>query len=55
LVNTCPRLASATPFCRLIFAHLECPDIAILYTILPPQLLKGKARYPVSNDFDLLC
>jgi hypothetical protein len=48
LVNSCPRLASAAPFCRLIFAHLECPDIAILYnTILSLQLLKGKAAIQV--------
>jgi hypothetical protein len=26
-VKTWPRFASATPFFRLIVAHLECPDI----------------------------
>src|SRR5215216_789799 len=58
-VKTAPRLASATPFLRLIVDHLECPDMsfsfkkttfvgiyAIRSKIIPFELILQKAYSP---------
>src|SRR6478735_9973473 len=39
-----PRLASAAPFLCLIVAHFECPDIVLLFVVVP--CAGGRLRDP---------